>query len=193
MKESLRLVDEFSRHLDRYSREEQGQILHAAHFAAQRHLSQKRESGERYLIHPLAVAQILVETNLDAPTIIAAVLHDVLEDTTATVAELTMVFGAVVASAVLLVTDPEGETRRTRKTALHTRLLGLDVNVPAMRLALLVKAADRLANVRACMANHPSKLSMYRKEHTVFRPATYRPGVCDTVWAELDSLLELLP
>jgi len=158
-------------------------------YAATAHAGQTY-GAEPYTVHLEAVVAIVREVDPSHAAKAVAYLHDVLEDTTATVAELTMVFGAVVASAVLLVTDPEGETRRTRKTALHTRLLGLDVNVPAMRLALLVKAADRLANVRACMANHPSKLSMYRKEHTVFRPATYRPGVCDTVWAELDSLLE---
>jgi (p)ppGpp synthase/HD superfamily hydrolase len=144
---------------------------------------------EPYTVHLEAVVAVVRPVDPSGEAEAVAYLHDALEDTAATAAELTMTFGAVVASAVLLVTDPEGENRRARKAALHARLGALDVTVPAMRLALLVKAADRLANVRACVASHPGKLRMYRKEHTAFRPACYRPGLCDDIWAEIDSLL----
>ena len=157
-------------------------------YAATAHAGQTYGS-EPYTVHLEAVAEVVRAVDPSGEAEAVAYLHDVVEDTAATVAELTMAFGAVVATAVLLVTDPEGENRRTRKAALHARLRDLDANVPTMRLALLVKAADRLANVRACVANHPGKLSMYRKEHPAFREATLRAGLCDTIWAELNDLL----
>ena len=59
-----------------------------------------------------------------------------------------------------------------------------------LELALIVKAADRLANVRACVADGNQRLlEVYRSEHPTFSRAAYRPSLCDTLWAELDSLL----
>jgi (p)ppGpp synthase/HD superfamily hydrolase len=160
----------------------------ARDYAAVAHRGQTY-GAEPYTAHLEAVVSIVRAVDASAEAEAVAYLHDALEDTEATAAELTMLFGASVATAVLLVTDPEGENRRTRKEALHARLSGLDSGVPTMRLALLVKAADRLANVRASATGHPRKLRMYRAEHPAFRAATHRPGVCDAVWTELDSLL----
>lgn len=59
-----------------------------------------------------------------------------------------------------------------------------------MRLALIVKAADRLANLReSARGRSGSKLDMYRQEHPAFRAAAYRPGLCDGLWEEIERLL----
>jgi (p)ppGpp synthase/HD superfamily hydrolase len=146
--------------------------------------------SEPYLVHLDAVWEIVRTVDDSAEARAAAYLHDAVEDTGATVGGLTLLFGPLVASAVGLVTDPEGyPNRKTRKAALHASLSALDPRAHAHRLALLVKAADRLANVRASAADSPGKLKMYRKEHAAFRAATYRPGLCDAIWRELDNTL----
>jgi len=161
-------------------------------FAAETHAGQTY-GAEPYTVHLEAVVEIVREADASPLAYAEAVawLHDVLEDTAVTPAELATEFGALVAIAVQLVTDPKGlPNRRTRKAELHRRLANLHphVSVPA-RLALLVKAADRLANVRACIAAGDGRLSMYRREHAVFRAAAHRPGLCDGIWDELDRLL----
>ena len=118
-----------------------------------------------------------------------AYLHDVLEDTPVTFDMLAERFGSTIAEAVDLVTDPEGESRQVRKAKLHARLAGLTLVAPAPPLALHVKVADRLANVRACVRSGDDRLYVYRREHLEFRPATFRPGLCDPLWSELDDLL----
>ena len=166
-------------------------------YAAGHHAGQTYGS-EPYMVHLEAVVAIVsaIEGSEEARAV--AFLHDVLEDTGATRADLAMTFGALVAFAVVLVTDPEGENRRARKALLHERLAKLHPRVSrAAHLALLVKAADRVANVRACVVDgDPSRLRMYRKEHAAFREehaafreAAYRPGLCDVLWTEMDALL----
>ncbi len=116
-------------------------------------------------------------------------LHDVLEDTGIEAEELRLRFGEAVSEAVDLVSDPPGKSRKIRKAALHRRLAATDAESEGGRAALIVKAADRLANARASKANSPRKLRLYRAEHSEFRDAVYRPGLCDRVWAELDGIL----
>lgn len=146
-----------------------------------------------YSVHLEAVVVIVATVDPSYRAKAVAYLHDVLEDTEADVLDIADLFGHTIASAVSLVTDPEGyPNRKTRKSKLHKSLAALDPATESHRLALLVKAADRLANVRASTGDAPSKLRMYQKEHKAFRPACYRPGLCDAIWAELDSLLEVV-
>lgn len=163
--------------------------MNARDYAAKAHEGQTYGS-EPYTVHLEAVVAIVrvAEGSELAETV--AWLHDAVEDTEATCIEIFHLFGPRVATAVKLLTDPEGyPNRRTRKAELHRILATLDPSGPAERLALLVKAADRVANVRACVENHPDKLKMYRREHADFRGAAYRPGLCDELWTELDTLL----
>lgn len=147
--------------------------------------------GERpYVAHLDAVAEIVrtVDESSDASTV--AYLHDVVEDTSVTLMEIYETFGPRVATAVLLLTDPEGPNRRARKAELHRRLATLDPTGPAERLALLVKAADRLSNVSSSLdEGKDGLLKMYRKEHDDFRRATFRPGLCDDLWAQIDDVM----
>ena len=138
-----------------------------------------------YRHHLDAVAELARPYGDDAET--AAYLHDVMEDVEGrTLAELRELFGDEVTEAVDLLSDPPGATRKERKAKAYDRF-GSTTN----RLALLVKPSDRLANMRACIADGSERLlDVYRLEHTAFRKAAFRPGHCDEIWRELDELAE---
>lgn len=154
-------------------------------FAATAHGAQTYGSAP-YVVHLDAVAALVP----DEPDLRAvAYLHDVLEDTDVHKDTLAARFGTLVAEAVALVTDPDAPNRSARKAKLHARLAALGVDDPVAVLALHVKVADRLANVRCCAESGDRRLAMYRQEHEEFRPAAYRAGLCDALWNELDALL----
>ena len=83
-------------------------IDRAVEYAAEKHRDQKRKDGSPYIIHPLAVAEIVAETGLDTDAILGAILHDCIEDTDSTYDEIARQFGSTVASLV------EGVTKLTR-------------------------------------------------------------------------------
>ena len=153
-------------------------------FALDAHGDQ-RYGDHPYADHLAAVAELLVPFGEDAVRI--GYLHDVVEDTAITLDELRTEFGDVVACCVALLTDEPGESRKERKAKTYAKLAQVG---PELELALTVKAADRLANVRACIADGKAELlSVYRREHPAFRSAAYRPGRCERLWQELDTLL----
>jgi len=157
---------------------------HARTFALAAHGNQRY--GDRpYEFHLDAVATLLAPFGENAVRV--GYLHDVVEDTKTTLDELRTKFGDVVACCVALLTDEPGEDRKERKAKTYAKLAQVG---PELELALTVKAADRLANVRACIADGKADLlSVYRREHPAFRGAAYRPGRCDRLWQELDTLL----
>lgn len=120
---------------------------------------------------------------------VLAYLHDVLEDTPLTRAELVEQFDDNVAWQVEQLTDPHGENRRQRKELLHRRLGGFSASDPREALVLIVKAADRLANVLACDEQKPEMRGVYRREQEAFRTAVFRPGLCDALWDRLSAAL----
>ena len=91
------LVQKFYQKAFQYPKEDQEKILSAALYADELHGEQKRKSGEPYIIHPLAVGSILIQLGMDADTICAGLLHDVVEDTDATLKDIEDRFGAEVA------------------------------------------------------------------------------------------------
>lgn len=138
-----------------------------------------------YSHHLDAVAMTLAPYGQEAQVI--GYLHDVVEDTDATVADIRSHFGDRVAACVELLTDELGSNRKERKAKTYAKLA--KVTGPS-ELALVVKVADRLSNVRACVGGANRDLwSLYRSEHTVFKASAYRPGLCDGLWSELDGLL----
>jgi GTP pyrophosphokinase len=94
------MIDKFHRKLEQYPEREQNRVREAAEWAKELHQGQQRASGEPYFIHPLQVAELLVDMRLDTDAVIAALLHDVLEDTSATQQEMRRRFGKQVASLV---------------------------------------------------------------------------------------------
>ena len=122
-------------------------------FAMQRHGSQLRASGDPYFAHPIEVAGILTELRLDAASIITGLLHDTVEDTTATTAEIGKLFGDEVAQLVDGVTklsQLELNSNRTKQAEnLQKFILALSKDVRV----LLVKLADRLYCVFVCLCD----------------------------------------
>lgn len=162
--------------------------MDAKRYAAKAHKTQ-RYGEHPYTVHLHTVASITAtDPEGDEAAIAVAWLHDVIEDTPATHEEIERRFGQLVATAVSYVTDPEGPSRQARKDALHQRLQKLDENDPAARKALLVKAADRLANARSSSQHLPALHEKYRREHPAFLKAAYRPGLAESIWAELNRI-----
>jgi (p)ppGpp synthase/HD superfamily hydrolase len=145
---------------------------------------------QKYGLHPYsfhleAVASLAAAYGEDA--VVIAYLHDTVEDTDATVEQIRTIFGDAIAASVNLLTDEPGENRKERKTKTYAKLA--QVRGP-LEIALTVKAADRLANVRACIADGKQSLwQMYQSEHQAFRRSAYRTGNCEPLWIELDQLL----
>lgn len=123
-------------------------ILKAYNFAKEKHLDQKRLSGEEYIIHPVNVASILSSLNLDDETICAAILHDVVEDTDVTKEDIEKEFGEEIANMVDGVTKLgklQYTTREEQQVENYRKMflaMGRDIRV------ILIKLADRLHNMR---------------------------------------------
>jgi GTP diphosphokinase / guanosine-3',5'-bis(diphosphate) 3'-diphosphatase len=153
-----------------------GLLRHAYAVAERMHLGQLRKSGEAYITHPLAVAQILAELGMDTTTLVAALLHDTVEDTSYTMSQLRAEFGGEVALLVDGVTkfdrafygeDAEVETIRKMIVA-----AGSDVRV------LIVKLADRLHNMRTIDARSvASRVRIARATQDVLIPLCERLGI----------------
>jgi GTP diphosphokinase / guanosine-3',5'-bis(diphosphate) 3'-diphosphatase len=170
-------------------------IVRAYHCAATAHAGQTRKSGEPYMMHPVAVAQILADLRLDAETISAALLHDVVEDTPITIENLEADFGIAVARLVDGVTKMEKlptsvekmkdgkagdrESENLRKIFLA---MGNDIRV------VLVKLADRLHNMRTLGYLSPERQKRMAKETLdIFAPLANRLGIWQMKW-ELEDL-----
>lgn len=157
-------------------------IQDAREFALTAHGDQ-RYGEHPYSYHLDAVAKLLEPFGEVAQT--SGYLHDVVEDSDSTDAEIRDVFGAEIADCVALVTDEAGENRRERKAKTNAKLAATTNS-----LALIVKAADRLANLMESVRDPVGgKLDMYRQEHEAFKRAAFRPGVCDNLWARIDGIV----
>ena len=133
------------------------EIQKAYEYADRKHQNQLRKSGEPYIIHPLAVAEIVAEIGLDTDAIVAALLHDCLEDTDASFDEISHMFGQTVAELV------EGVTKLTRVQYSTTEEQQME-NLRKMFMAMskdirviLIKISDRLHNMRTLEYQTPAK------------------------------------
>jgi RelA/SpoT family (p)ppGpp synthetase len=165
---------------------EENQLLeleHAIDFATTAHSDQKRQSGEPFISHPLAVAYSLIDWGMDIDTVLAAVLHDVVEDTPVTLQELENLFGHDVAFLVDGVTKVSKARAGMRDLAEYTpqtkdnlsKLLiavGQDVRV------IIIKLADRLHNLQTLQYKSPEKRKKIARESLeVFGPMADRLGM----------------
>jgi (p)ppGpp synthase/HD superfamily hydrolase len=161
-------------------------VSRARAFAIRAHGEQKYVD-KPYVVHLDQVASLVTYMNNDS-ALVVAYLHDVVEDTSVTVDEVRVEFGDYVADCVVVVTDEPGSTRAERKAATNGKL----AKVPnALFLALVVKAADRLANMYESAKDEgdKAKWQMYVKEYVPFRTAAYRPGLCDHLWVTMENLM----
>ena len=153
-------------------------VLRAFQVGAQAHEGQERKSGEPYITHPVAVAGILAELGLDAETIIAAILHDTLEDTELSRDALAAEFGEVVAELVDGVTKLDkmrfGSRQEADAESFRKMLLAMarDLRV------ILIKLADRLHNMRTLGAKDAdSRRRIARETLEIFAPIAQRLGM----------------
>jgi (p)ppGpp synthase/HD superfamily hydrolase len=170
MPDLQRLISEASLHLDPPER----QTVHRAfEVALARHEGQFRTSGEPYILHPVEVAHILSTYRLDAPTLASALLHDVVEDTGATLEDLREDFGEEVAMLVDGVTKLTSiSSRQTRdapqplskKAAQAENLRKIFLAMARDLRVILIKLADRLHNMRTLGALRPDKKARIAQE-----------------------------
>ena len=150
-------LEDLYRHIrNRMSDEDMARIKQAYEFAALAHTGQTRKSGAPYIVHPIAVSKIVAEElELDANTIIAAFLHDVVEDTDYTVEDIRERFGDDVAFLVATVTKQKKQKYNHSKQIdnFHQMLASVHYDVRA----LLIKLADRLHNMRTLSSMRPDK------------------------------------
>lgn len=163
----------------RYGTDEDLKLIRRAYeFANKAHKGQQRRSGESYISHPIAVAEILTELEMDAATLAAALLHDVVEDTPVTEEELTAEFGTEIKELVDGVTKlgrlrylskEEQQAENLRKMFLA---MAKDIRV------ILIKLADRLHNMRTLKHLPPEKQQRIATETLeIFAPLAHRLGI----------------
>jgi len=161
-------------------------IKKARDFAIKAHKDQKY-GAMPYSVHLDAVASIVKPFGERAQVI--ALLHDVVEDTASSVADIKALFGDCIAKCVHILTDEPGESREIRKSATYQKMAKVEGE---LTLALVVKAADRLANMRVCVKDADQRrLRMYQSEYAVFRRSVYRKNLCEDIWQQLDKLTGL--
>ena len=173
-------------HRELYPKADFSLLQRAYDVAEQRHATQFRKSGDPYITHPLAVANILAELGMDTTTLVAALLHDTVEDTGYSLEELTAEFGDEVAhlvdgvtklDKVVLGSAAEGETIRKMIIA-----MARDPRV------LVIKVADRLHNMRTMRFLPPEKQARKARETLeVIAPLAHRLGMATVKW-ELEDL-----
>lgn len=161
----------------------------AYRFAAEFHKDQRRRSGEPYINHPVEVALILAkDLHMDVDTVCAALLHDTVEDTTATLEDLTERFGATVAELVDGVTKLANiqVSNMDEKQALNLRKMVLAMSKDIR--VVIIKIADRLHNMRTLAALPPHKrVFKSRETMDVYAPLADRLGISSIKW-ELEDL-----
>ena len=161
------------------------EVVRKARAFAKKHHGDKVYAGVAPFVesHLDVVAAICRPYGEDA--MVVAYLHDVVEETNLTIQDIEEEFGPVVARWVWVVTDPDLPNRRMKKEASNKKFqeAGYEDNV-----ALIVKAADRLANMSFGYWKGDSFFQMYLKELADFRSAAYRDGLCDEIWRGIYDL-----
>ena len=168
-------------------------IERAIQYAQEKHKNQKRKDGSPYIIHPLAVAEVVLEMGLDMDAVLAAILHDCIEDTDASFEDIAKKFGQTTAELV------EGVTKLTRANFSSTEEAQME-NLRKMFMAMskdirvvLIKIADRLHNMRTMQYQTPAKqVIKCRETMDIYAPLAHRLGMQKIKWELEDIALRYL-
>ncbi len=168
-------------------------LQRAVEYASNKHIDQKRKDGSPYIIHPLAVAEIVAEMGLDMDAVLGALLHDCIEDTDASHEDIEKLFGQTVAELV------EGVTKLTRANFSSSEQAQME-NLRKMFMAMskdirvvLIKIADRLHNMRTMQYQTPAKqVSKCRETMDIYAPLAHRLGMQKIKWELEDIALRYL-
>ncbi|HUS24749.1 MAG TPA: bifunctional (p)ppGpp synthetase/guanosine-3',5'-bis(diphosphate) 3'-pyrophosphohydrolase [Candidatus Binatia bacterium] len=165
-----------------------GEVRRAHEFGARLHEGQLRTSGEPYIYHPLAVARILAQMRLDHVTLMAAILHDTIEDTTTSKEELERQFGPDVAELVDGVSKFQKIEGRTRAEVQAESFRKLLMAMTQDLRVILIKLADRLHNMRTLEHREPAKRRRTARETLeIYAPIAQRLGI-HFIRTELEDL-----
>ena len=166
-----------------------GKTIHAAFdYALKMHGAQARESGEPYVVHPLKVAEILADMEMDQTTIVAALLHDCIGDTKASYDNIEQNFGADVARLVDGVTKLDGIEFRTKDEQKAESLRKMFFAMAKDIRVVIIKLADRLHNMRTLkFCNEAKRVRTAKETIEVYAPLANRLGINSIKW-ELEDL-----
>ena len=183
-------ANDLTRTVERYmTPEESSRVYDAFLLAAQAHEGVKRKSGEPYITHPLEVARILAEMHLDADAVCAALLHDVIEDTEYTYADIERQFGTVVANLVEGVTKLESAHFLDKAAASKASFQKFMQAMSADFRVVIIKLADRLHNLRTLSHQKPASRRRICKETLdIYIPLAHRMGM-NSLRRELQALV----
>jgi GTP pyrophosphokinase len=157
-------------------------------YACVHHADQRRKSGEDFIIHPVGVAKICAGMRLDTETLCAALLHDTVEDTSASLAEVREAFGEEIAGLVDGVTKLTGLTFQSRDEAQAENYRKMMVAMATDIRVILIKLADRLHNMRTIAAMPKQKqIEKSRETLDIYAPIAHRLGIHAIKW-ELEDL-----
>jgi GTP pyrophosphokinase len=157
-------------------------------FACEHHADQRRRSGEDFIVHPVGVARICAGMRLDTETLCAALLHDTVEDTSASIDEVRERFGETIAKIVDGVTKLTGITFTSRDEAQAENYRKMVVAMATDERVILIKLADRLHNMRTIEALSKQKQIEKAKETLeIYSPIAHRLGIHAMKW-ELEDL-----
>ncbi len=183
------LVDELIGEVEAYKPDVDRELLtRAFYYAATAHAGQLRQSGQEFIYHPWGVAKILAGLQLDEPTLAAALMHDVVEDTGVEIDELRAEFGDEIAQLVEGVTKLTRVQFRSREHAEAENYRKLIVAMAEDLRVILIKLADRLHNLRTIeYLGKQKQLQKARETLEVYAPLAHRLGIHALKW-ELEDL-----
>src|SRR3546814_848008 len=181
-------VLDLERAADYLTAEQRALLRRAWAVGAAAHAGQLRKSGEPYITHPVAVARVLAEQNVDVETLVAAILHDTIEDTPLDRAQLASEFGETVAELVDGVTKLDKLKFQDRQEAAAESFRKMLLAMARDLRVILIKLADRLHNMRTLGAQSPeARERIARETLEIYAPIAQRLGM-NLIKSELQDL-----